>query len=212
MLAACGWAQAADLLEIYQAARANDPQIAAAYATLQAGREKLPSNFEQHIPLNKQTGLCWRLSDAPVLRNHRLAAIQVTDLVELDFTRVDHPGLTEATTKTLGFALKLSGAEILELDSREIGVTGCRIGQACQWGLQLFDSAAGGAGHAAELFGNGQEWLARARDVMFRDGIHDQRCILACLRCLLISASQFDYEAGLLQRKQTLTLLDELLR
>ena len=177
-----------------------------------AGREKLPSNFEQHIPLNKQTGLCWRLSDAPVLRNHRLAAIQVTDLVELDFTRVDHPGLTEATTKTLGFALKLSGAEILELDSREIGVTGCRIGQACQWGLQLFDSAAGGAGHAAELFGNGQEWLARARDVMFRDGIHDQRCILACLRCLLISASQFDYEAGLLQRKQTLTLLDELLR
>ena len=176
------------------------------------GREKLPSGFEMHIPLNQQKGRCWRNAEAPVLRNHHLAALQVTDLVELDFTRINHPGLTEATTKTLGFALKLSGAEILELDSREIGVTGCRIGQAGRWGLQLFDSSAGGAGHAAELFRNGQEWLARARNVMFRDADHDRRCISACLRCLLISASQFDYEAGLLQRKQAFTLLGELLQ
>ena len=76
-----------------------------------SGREKLPSNFDLHIPLNKQKGRCWRTSEAPVLRNHNLAALQVTDLVELDFTRVDHPGISEATTKTLGFALKLSGAE-----------------------------------------------------------------------------------------------------
>jgi hypothetical protein len=177
-----------------------------------AGRDKLPSNFELHVPLNKQKGRCWRNAEAPVLRNHHLAALQITDLIELDFTRVDHPGLTEATTKTLGFALKLSGAEMLELDSREIGVTGCRIGQAGRWGLQLFDSAAGGAGHAAELFGNGREWLARAGEVMFRDADHDQRCISACLRCLLISASQFDYESGLLQRKQTFTILGELLQ
>ncbi|MGI8989065.1 MAG: Zn-binding domain-containing protein [Bryobacteraceae bacterium] len=176
------------------------------------GREKLPLNFDVHIPLNRQKGRCWQSAEAPVLRNHHLAALQVTDLVELDFTRVNHPGLTEATIKTLGFALKLAGAEILELDSREIGVTGCRIGQFGRWGLQLFDSAAGGAGHAAELFGNGKEWLVRASELMFRNADHDQRCISACLRCLLISASQGDYEAGLLQRNQAFTLLGELLQ
>jgi hypothetical protein len=177
-----------------------------------AGREKLPSNFEVHIPLQQEKGRCWRDTEAPVLRNHHLAALQVTDLLELDFSNVRHPRLTEATTKTLGFALKLAGSDMLELDSREIGVTGCRIGQAGQWGLQLFDNAAGGSGHVAELFDNGREWLNRAGNQMFRDTLHDQRCILACLRCLLISASQFDYEAGLLQRKETMEFLTELLR
>jgi hypothetical protein len=180
--------------------------------TVGVAREKLPLHFETHIPLSKPKGRCWRNAEAPVLRNHHLAALQVTDLVEFDFSSVHHAGLTEATTKTLGYALKLAGAEMLELDSREIGVTGCRVGQAGRWGLQIFDSSAGGAGHAAELFERGREWLSCARDVMFRDQEHDERCVSACLRCLLISASQFDYEAGLLQRKQTLGLLDELLR
>ena len=124
---------------------------------------------------------------------------------------MNHGGLTEATTKTLGFALKLAGAERLELDSREIGVTGCRSGEAGRWGVQLFDSAAGGAGHAAELFDTGRDWLQRARQLMYRDGDHDERCVSACLRCLLISASQGDYEAGLLQRQQTVRVLDNLL-
>ena len=176
------------------------------------GREKLPANFDFHIPLTRIKGRCWLSHEAPVMRNHHLAALQVTDMLELDFTRVKHGGLTEATTKTLGFALKLAGAESLELDSREIGVTGCRIGESGRWGLQLFDSAAGGAGHAAELFDTGRDWLERARQLMYRDADHDERCVSACLRCLLISASQGDYEAGLLQRKQTVRVLDELLQ
>ena len=133
-------------------------------------------------------------------------------MLELDFTQVKHVGLTEASTKTLGFALKLAGSEMLELDSREIGVAGSRIGTSGRWGLQLFDSAAGGAGHAAELFGAGRDWLQRARELMFRDRDHDERCISACLRCLLISASQGDYEAGLLQRYETIRMLEDLLR
>jgi outer membrane protein len=42
LLATSSWAQAADLLEIFHAAQANDPVFAAARATQQAGREKLP--------------------------------------------------------------------------------------------------------------------------------------------------------------------------
>jgi DEAD/DEAH box helicase domain-containing protein len=176
------------------------------------GREKLPTSFELHIPLSKPKGRCWRNAEAPVLRNHHLAALQVTDLVEIDFTGINHPRLTESTTKTLGYALKLAGTEMLELDSREIGVAGARIGPTGSWGLQLFDSSAGGSGHVAELFGSGREWLSRAREVMFRDAGHNERCISACLRCLLISASQVDYEAGLLQRQQTINMLEDLLR
>jgi Lhr-like helicase len=179
--------------------------------TVGAGREKLPSGFDLHIPINKQKGRCWGHGEAPVLRNHQLAALQVTDLVELDFTRVNDSGLVEATTVTLGYALKLAGAELLELDAREIGVTTCRIGQAGKWGLQIFDSSAGGAGHVSDLFAQGREWCQRALSVMFRDDGHHSRCITACLRCLLTSASQFDYEKGLLQRERTYLLLQSLL-
>ncbi len=42
LLATGGWAQAADLLETFHAAQANDPVFAAARATQQAGQEKLP--------------------------------------------------------------------------------------------------------------------------------------------------------------------------
>ena len=50
LLAASSNTQAADLLESYHAAQAHDPQIAAAYATLQAGREKLPQGRSLLMP------------------------------------------------------------------------------------------------------------------------------------------------------------------
>ncbi|MDP2144210.1 MAG: TolC family outer membrane protein [Gallionella sp.] len=43
-------AQAADLLEIFRAAQANDPVFAAAHATLRAGQEKLPQGRSQLLP------------------------------------------------------------------------------------------------------------------------------------------------------------------
>ena len=50
MLGMSSLAQAADLLQTYHAAQANDPQIAAAYATQQAGREKLPQGRSLLMP------------------------------------------------------------------------------------------------------------------------------------------------------------------
>ncbi len=50
LLGISGWTQAADLLETYQAAQANDPQIAAAHAALLAGREKLPQGRSLLLP------------------------------------------------------------------------------------------------------------------------------------------------------------------
>ncbi len=50
LLAAQGTARAADLLETFRAAQANDPQIAAAYATMQAGEEKLAQGRSLLMP------------------------------------------------------------------------------------------------------------------------------------------------------------------
>ncbi|MDP2142926.1 MAG: TolC family outer membrane protein [Gallionella sp.] len=50
MLGSSGLAQAADLLETFRAAQANDPVFAAARATLQAGQEKLPQGRSQLLP------------------------------------------------------------------------------------------------------------------------------------------------------------------
>jgi hypothetical protein len=140
-----------------------------------------------------------------------LAAQQATDLVQFDFANVPGPPLSQRVITTFGYALKQSGAEILELDPREIGMTVCRVGNANDWGLQLFDSTAGGAGHVVELFGQGAEWLDRSLSTMFRDKEHDDTCITACLRCLLTTASQYDYELGLLSRKETYDRLSAML-
>lgn len=50
LLVASGTVQAADLLEAYRAALANDPVIAAARATLQAGQEKMPQGRALLLP------------------------------------------------------------------------------------------------------------------------------------------------------------------
>lgn len=50
LLAASGWAQASDLLEIFHAAQANDPVFAAARAKQQAEQEKLPQGRALLLP------------------------------------------------------------------------------------------------------------------------------------------------------------------
>jgi outer membrane protein len=50
LLGASGWVQAADLLQTYRAALANDPVFAAARAAEQAGKEKLPQGRSLLMP------------------------------------------------------------------------------------------------------------------------------------------------------------------
>jgi DEAD/DEAH box helicase domain-containing protein len=148
-----------------------------------------------HTPLTRLYGRCWKEAESPVLRNHHLAALHNTDFLQLDFS-----GLAEVLRNdevvTLGYALKLAGAEMLELDHRELGVVSARVGVKKHWGLHLFDTTGGGSGHVLELFENSTRWFQRTVAVMFRDGEHDARCETACIRCLLTTSSQLDYERG----------------
>jgi DEAD/DEAH box helicase domain-containing protein len=172
----------------------------------------LPRSFSEHIPLNRPFGKCWKAGESPVLRNHHLAAMHNTDLLQLDFSGLGVSMQKPAEVITLGYALKLAGAEMLELDHRELGVVVTRVGGAKRWGVQIFDTSAGGAGHALELFENGKQWLTTTMQVMYRDKAHDARCETACIRCLLTTGSQLDYEKGNLQRRSVMRTLRKLLK
>jgi hypothetical protein len=69
------------------------------------------------------------------------------------------------------------------------------------WAAQIFDNVHGGSGHVIELAANAREWLERAKRMLFVADDHDATYSLACLRCLLTTASQFDYDLGLLNRR-----------
>jgi len=177
------------------------------------GREKLPKGFEKHAPLwSDRFRPCWDPGDTPVMRNLRLAAIHVTDLVQLDFSEVTYAGLDSECIVTLGHALKLAGAEILEVDHRELGVVFGPVESSARLGLQLFDNTAGGAGHVLELASMASQWWKRALAVMYRDDRHHATCTTACLGCLLTAASQADFEMGRLQRRRAHEVLTDLLQ
>jgi len=173
--------------------------------------EGLPTKFRDHIPLSRLWGKCWKDGETLVLRNHHLAALHNTDLLQLDFSEIPHALKEYSEIATLGYALKLGGAELLELDHRELGVAFAKIGISKGWGLHIFDTAAGGSGHSLELFENSDRWFQRCIDIMFRDEQHDKYCESACVRCLLTTASQLEYEKGNLKRRHVLKILRSLL-
>jgi DEAD/DEAH box helicase domain-containing protein len=131
-----------------------------------AGRVDLPNRFEWHAPLNSANpnSRCWAADEAPVWRNHHLAAKQTTHLLRIDIGQQTDRELLY----TLGQALRLTAAQTLELDEREIGaldpVPDPLTGQFCS--VILYDSLAGGSGHLAELSHSGyperaREWIDR---------------------------------------------------
>jgi hypothetical protein len=113
---------------------------------------------------------------------------------------------------TLGYALQRAGAQLLELDTREIGVLVVPCGEGGRGhGVVLYDSVAGGAGHVPELLAQGRVWLEQARAVLFVNDAHDALCETACLSCLLSFDAQEVMRQNLLNRRAALKALDALL-
>jgi len=176
-------------------------------------RDGLPAGFGNHLPLWKQKGSgCWKDGEAPVLRNYCLGAQIVTDLLQLDFSGILPPNSdgrpAEQIALTLGHALRVAGAIILEVDARELAVVSVRVGPAASAGVQLYESTPGGSGHLASLLENHAEWYGRALEVLQGTAEHHSHCHEACLECILDAQSQSDYENGILSRRRTLAFLE----
>jgi hypothetical protein len=149
---------------------------------------------------------------APVLRNRSLGAETNTDVLQIEvntlFSRYQQPGDSERIARTFGHAMRLAGAAILEVDTREISVVAARM-SGDPWGVHLFDSAAGGSGHIAALLEDQDAWYNRAIELIRGNEDHDRRCREACLTCLLDAQSQSEFELGKLNRSLTLEFFTE---
>lgn len=171
------------------------------------GAKKLPSGFEAHIPLYRAAGkpCTGGTGQGTVLRNVTFSARQYTDLVRFELT--DVPGTDPVSLTTLGHALAQAGAELLELDQREIRMAVDPM-VAGRWVVRVFDAVGHGGGHMAELFRRGEDWLDAARRVLRRSSSHNAMCKTACITCILSSVSQEDAKNGMLDRRAALRVLD----
>jgi DEAD/DEAH box helicase domain-containing protein len=178
---------------------------------------KLPPGFDRHAPLTatKRDWFCWKKQEMPgVLRNHSLAARQTTNILLLDFSSCLGDLASNAEViATLAQSLEISGAKLLELDSRELGTLVIPSGeQGRGLGAVIYDNVPGGAGHVRELLALDRTWLEEAREVMFVNEQHHVTCETACLDCLLTFDAQEPMRRGLLNRKKAFQVLDALLK
>jgi DEAD/DEAH box helicase domain-containing protein len=171
----------------------------------QQGIDNLPKDFREHASIysTKSTDRCWpkTLREVPVLRNRVLAARERTDVLILDWPC---PPGSDAALYSLGRALLLAGTRMLEIDSRELGIS-LKALTTGEPGILLYDTVPGGAGHCLEVMQLGRQWLDAARTLLRGSKVHDQSCRRACLECLLDFAGQF--YADKLDRAGALDLL-----
>lgn len=183
----------------------------------EGGAVNLSSKFERHAPLynHDEHKSCWPNGQAFVWRGHILAAREKTDVLLLDFSGV--AGADAATDNSImyavGFAIQRAAAKALDLDLREMGVDLIPTGPAGKhWGVILFDNVPGGAGHVFELLRGDQpsRLMAAARDSLFVDDVHHERCVTGCLDCVLSFDTQRRISTGLFKRREAHAFLDAL--
>jgi DEAD/DEAH box helicase domain-containing protein len=155
------------------------------------GQMQLPSGFERHASLFSETAKrwCWPEGQAPVLRNQTLAARYSTDILLVDWSPWLHYSATNHREihEAIAAALLLSGARVLDLDVRELGVmTDIPVGErGAGLGTVIYDNTPGGCGHVRELLNLGDVWLKKAHELLVGDKEHHASCKHGCLSCIL---------------------------
>lgn len=175
---------------------------------------KLPRSFTRHAALfsSKKTK-CAGAGGPHHWRNQVLAARETTDLLLVDMhVPLGRFGREQTVVATLGLALQHAGAELLELNTRELGnLVVPAPPNGINLGVVLYDNVPGGAGHVAQLLRFGRELFEEARRKLYVDDAHNACCEFACLDCLLTFEAQSQMALGLLHRRHTLAVLDWML-
>ena len=188
------------------------------YATSEEPRadDRLPKGFEDHSPLfaRSRDARCWRNRQGQHWRHQILGAREVTDILLLDFSAPFGARASDlSVATTVGHALRQAGAGIMQIDTRELGTLAIPAGKSGRsWGIVLYDSVPGGAGHVLELMQLGRKWLEAALRAMYVNDRHHKECVHACLDCLLTFEAQQDVERGSVNRRLAYEALDGALR
>jgi Lhr-like helicase len=163
----------------------------------------LPKNFENHLSLfsNRESRSCWKHGEsiAP-LRNRILAARDFTDVLRIDWPE----SIDDEIICTIGQAMRLGGARLIEVDAREIEMI-LVPGQHCRRSIVLYDSTPGGSGHCYELFKTGRPWLDKSWKILLGDDYHNNHCDRACINCILDFTGQ--YYVKDFKRRKTVEIL-----
>lgn len=178
------------------------------------GALDLPPGFARHARLTSRNAgtRCGADHDLSLLRNQWLAAREPTDLLLFDYSGcLPTESEDAAVVIAVGLALKRAAEEILELDSRELGLLTTGTGMSpASLGIVLYDNVSGGAAHVKELVDQGLKWIELARKLLFVSDDHDTICESACFDCILAFDTGQD-EAGTVNRRGALTVLDTFL-
>lgn len=120
------------------------------------------------------------------LRHQALASKVITDVLLIDFG-----AQASDIAETLALALKLAGARMLQLDSRELGHAVAPSPNGGHAAAVVYDNVPGGAGHVLELLKDGAKLIECVVDLLHGSDQHHQTCENACIDCIL-SADIFD--------------------
>jgi DEAD/DEAH box helicase domain-containing protein len=132
-----------------------------AESSIKADTEKYePSpSFLEHPPIfnSKETSSCWKdnkIGKKPLLDRQIIAATHITDVIVINFSKFLNQTKQESkdTAIILTQALRITGAQILEVDPRNIGfLEYFLLPSENGFAIVLFDTLTGGAGHVCEL-------------------------------------------------------------
>lgn len=147
----------------------------------------LPGEMLAHRPLRtsrKDQPIC-DAQDRPfaIQRHHYLGHETITDVLELQLTGLEGPGIGYPIAAALRDAL----AQKLGVEPGEIGfaITQTREAEGAEprWSIFLFDRAAGGAGFSVWAVPHLVQLLESSRKIL--DCRHGQHCRYGCVDCVL---------------------------
>jgi DEAD/DEAH box helicase domain-containing protein len=139
------------------------------------------------------------------LRHRALASKVITDVLIIDFGPQ-----TAELTDTLAIALKLAGARLLQLDSRELGHSVAPSPMGAHHTAVVYDNVPGGAGHVLELLNDSVRWLELTADVLHGSDQHHATCESACMDCILSADIIDEADIAKLHRKRAYDLISRL--
>lgn len=171
------------------------------------GSTHLPDRFKHHRQLGGKGAKGKQCGSEHPLRHHDLAARMTTDAVFVWFDNLRLQSNSNYSHRALAAAaeaLRLAGAQMLELDPRELGWA--RIGGEAGM-FAVYDSVAGGAGNTYELFKSREHWVKRARNILFKNSSHHKSCDHGCVECILTQATAYDQRAANFDRRGAYSLL-----
>jgi DEAD/DEAH box helicase domain-containing protein len=144
--------------------------------------EKLSNSFKNHSIIYSESGSkCLENNSSVIWRNHYLMAKIITDAIIIIPKREIQD---ELVAETLANAMKLSGAEELGIDEREINTLVQIENDNCY--ILMYDNQSGGVGYVYDLAKNRwNNWIKKTKHRLYIDKEHNEKCISGCIKCVL---------------------------